>query len=88
MYILQNIKKSHDAKGFIFSIFWVKIRDFNLFHGITIICTIKWKVHNFCLTKFFCKFVIKINPSKLHFSVIYAIFPNLTLSLATHRRIP
>ena len=31
MYILQNIKKSHDAKGFIFSIFWVKIRDFNLF---------------------------------------------------------
>ena len=27
MYILQNIKKSHDAKGFIFSIFWVKNRD-------------------------------------------------------------
>ena len=52
MYILQNIKKSHDAKGFIFSIFWVKIRDFNLFHGIMIICPIKCKVHNFCLTKF------------------------------------
>ena len=37
---------------------------------------------------FFFKFVIKINPSKLYFSVIYAILPNLTLSLATHRRIP
>ena len=78
MYILQNIKKSHDAKGFIFSIFWVKIRDFNLFHGITIIYAIKCKVHNICLTKFFCKFVIKINLSKLDFYVIYAIFPNLT----------
>ena len=88
MYILQNIKKLHDAKGFIFSIFWVKIRDFNLFHGITIICAIKRKVHNICLTKFFCKFVIKINPSKLDFYVTHAIFPNLTLSLATHRRIP
>ena len=88
MYILQNIKKSHDAKGFIFSIFWVKIGDFNLFHGITIICAIKCKVNNFCLTKFFCKFVIKIIPSKLDLYVIYAIFPNLTLSLATQRRIP
>ena len=24
MYIMQNIKKSQDAKGFTFSIFWVK----------------------------------------------------------------
>ena len=31
MYILQNIKKLHDAKGFNFLIFWVKNRDFNLF---------------------------------------------------------
>ena len=53
-----------------------------------IICAIKCKVHSFCLTTFFCKFVIKVNPSKWDFSVIYAIFPNLTLSLATQRRIP
>ena len=59
MYIMQNIEKSQDAKGFTFSIFWVKNRDFNHFHEITVICAIKCKVHNFCLTKFFWKFVIK-----------------------------
>ena len=56
---MQNIEKSQDAKGFTFSIFWVKNRDFNHFHEITVICAIKCKVHNFCLTKFYWKFFIK-----------------------------
>ena len=88
MYIMQNIEKSQDTKGFTFSIFWVKNRDFKHFHEITVMCAIKCKVHNFCLTKFFWKFVIKINSSKLDFYVIYAIFPHLTLPLATHPHIP
>ena len=46
MYIMQNIEKSQDAKGFTFSIFWVKNRDFNHFHEITVIYAIKCKVHN------------------------------------------
>ena len=71
-----------------FQYFGSKSGILTFFHGITIIWAIKCKVHNICVTKFFCKFVIKINPSKLNFYVIYAIFPNLTLSLATHRRIP
>ena len=64
---MQKIEKSQDAKGFTFSIFWVKNRDFKHFHEITVICAIKCKVHNFCFTKFSWKFVIKNQLIKIRF---------------------
>ena len=82
MYILQNIEKSQDAKGFTFSKFWVKIWDFNHFHEITVICAIKYKVHNFCLTKFFWKFVIKYQLIKIRFLCNLCHFPSFDFTLS------
>ena len=79
---MQNIKKSQDAKGFTFSIFWVKNRDFNHFHEITVICAIKCKVHNFCLTKFFWKFVIKNQLIKIRFLCNLCHFPSFYFTLS------
>ena len=88
MYIMQNIEKSQDAKGFTFSIFWVKNRDFNHFHEITVICAIKCKVHNFCLTKFFWKFVIKNQLIKIRFLCNLCHFPSFDFTLSNTPHIP
>ena len=82
MYIMQNIGKSKMQRASLFQYFGSKNWDFYHFHEITVICAIKCKVHNFRLTKFFWKFVIKNQLIKIRFLCNLCHFPSFDFTLS------